>query len=83
MKRLVSQKMKQLLAEGIRKAKKLPKVKYPDYFIPLFSRESKNGWHYQVSKLYQEVVVYAFRPPKNQYARPADYYYIKPKKDMK
>lgn len=74
MKRLNSKKMKLLLKEGIRKAKKLPKVKSPDYFILIFSKDLKNGWHYQVEKMYEGVTVYAFKPPRVQYAKSAEYY---------
>lgn len=74
MKRLDTSIMRKLLNKGIKKAKRFSKVKSPDYFIPMFTHETKNGWYYQIEKMYSGVVVYAFKPPRIYCAKTAEYY---------
>lgn len=80
MKKLNTPTMKKLLRKGARLAKSLPKIKSPDYYIPIFTHEIKNGWYYQIEKLYEGVYVYAFKPPRVYHAKSADYYLGKNKK---
>ena len=75
MKRLNTTVMRRLLEKGIKKAKRLPKIKSPDYCYRLFAHDLKNGWHYQIDKMYGEIVfVYAFKPPRTYSAKSAEYY---------
>ncbi|HRZ18596.1 MAG TPA: hypothetical protein P5136_00940 [Methanofastidiosum sp.] len=80
MKELNSKAMRSLLKEGIRIAKS-KRVPSDGALLPLLDKTLNNGWHYQVDFIHDSrckdkpwVVVYAFAPPNNQYARNADYY---------
>jgi len=75
MKLLATKKMKQLLRKGKYLAKKDKlKVTSPDYMYMLINDTLKNGWHYNVDLSYSGIHVYAFKPPLDFRARPADYY---------
>lgn len=74
MRKLNTAMMRKLLKKGIKRAKLLPKIHSQDYYIPITSQQIKNGWYYQIEKIYKGVIVFAFRPPKTYCAKEAEYY---------
>jgi len=83
MQELKTNRMKVLLKQGIRKAKKI-KAPSEGSLIGLMQITLKNGWYYQVDfirdlRIHNKpyVIVYAFKPPLRFYARSADYYLSK------
>jgi len=74
MQRLNTPIMRRLLKKGIRLAKKQARVRNTSYFIPLFYHDTKNGWHYQIEKMFEGVMVYAFKPPRVFHAKSAKYF---------
>lgn len=81
-KELKSVTMMRLLNSGKRNIRR-NKVKppYEGTFWPLFCKQLKNGWYYQVDYVHDNrmcnkpyVIVWGFKPPKVMWAKSAEYF---------
>lgn len=83
MKELRSRKMRSLLRQGLREARRCLRPPSEGMLVNLFSEDLSNGWHYQVDYIHDlrfrpkpYVAVFAFRPPRRHCAASASHVLI-------